>query len=105
MDLTEVVVAVSGGVIIVVAIGIYRAWKKARAAALAAPCALFAPSGIIGMFPDECLGACGGRARCTAAGTRPYFIFWTQDIGPCTCPPLPPLAPLGPKTAGGSGSK
>ena len=107
MSVAQVVTVVVVGVIIVVATAIYRAWRAARAVAAAGPCALFAPAGIIAMFPDECLGTCPARASCTAAGKRPYLIFWTQDVGPCTCPPPPPpppaIPPPGPRTAGGSG--
>lgn len=109
MDVVQLVVITVVGVVIVVAIAIYRAWRAARAAAAAAPCALFAPAGIISMFPDECLGTCPGAAPCTRAGTRPYLIFWKQDVGPCTCPlrpaAPPPAAvpPPGSRTAGGSG--
>lgn len=103
--MNSITVAVVGGAIIIVSLAIYRAWRRARAAALAAGCALFTPSGIIGMFPDECLGTCKrAGTTCTAAGTRSYLIFWKQDIGPCTCvapPPPPPPPPPGRQGTGG----
>src|SRR5215471_21230331 len=107
-ELVQIVVGVGVGVVIIVSIAIYIAWRRARAAAAAGLCALFTPSGIIGMFPDECLGTCPGGKPCTPAGTRPYFIFWKQDAGPCTCPRVPPpvrtgVTPPGTGTAGGSG--
>ena len=96
--LVEVLIVLAGiTIIIIVSVGYYTAYQKARAAALAGPCGLFAG----GLFPDECLGTCAAGQTCTVTATSSYALFFTQASA-CACR-APIVPPVGATTTGVGG--